>query len=131
MKQNFSELLSEWRGLQEELLSPSLPSTHSSASSSPPENQLVPRYPSAMDDNGLVGSGGDKSLSQDTLLVHRSDLEKLSTEAMMLKEFLPKVLNHDYVAMVGKLSHVEQGRGMIIISTVLLYCGAWFCMCFG
>ena len=110
MKQNFSELLSEWKSLQEELLSPSLSSTHSSASSSPPENQLVPRYPSSMDDNGVVGSGGDKSLSQDTLLVQRSDLEKLSTEAMMLKEFLPKVLNHDYVAMVGKLSHVEQGR---------------------
>lgn len=56
------------------------------------------------------GTSSDKSLGQQTLLVRRSDLEKLSTEAMMLKEFLPKVLNHEYVAMIGKLSHVEQGK---------------------
>ena len=56
-----------------------------------------------------MGTNSESSLSQDTLLVQRPDLEKLSAEAMMLKEFLPKVLNHDYVAMLGQLSQVEKG----------------------
>lgn len=69
-------------------------------------------------ENGVSASanGEDTSLGHETLLVRRSDLEKLSTEAMMLKEFLPKVLNHQYVAMVGKLSSVEQGKTIIYIT---------------
>ena len=110
VKQNLSELLAEWKSVQEELLSHS-PS--SSSAPSPPQNQLVPhlQQPAPRTHNNSQSSGGDmkQALGQDTLLVQRSDLEKLSTEAMMLKEFLPKVLNHDYVAMVGKLSNVEQG----------------------
>lgn len=91
--------MEEWRTLQRELFS-------SSPSSSPGGNQLVPHLPA---DREAVGTNSESSLSQDTLLVQRSDLEKLSAEAMMLKEFLPKVLNHDYVAMVGQLSQVEKG----------------------
>ena len=100
VKQNFSELVEEWRTLQREL-SPTSPSEFS-----PSGNQLVPHLPT---EEEAVGANSENPLSQDTLLVQRSDLEKLSAEAMMLKEFLPKVLNHDYVAMVGQLSHVEKG----------------------
>ena len=99
VKQNFSELVEEWRVLQE-LFS-------CSPSVSPSGNQLVPHLPAEGESVEVLNT--ENSLSQDTLLVRRSDLEKLSAEAMMLKEFLPKVLNHDYVAMVGQLSHVEKG----------------------
>ena len=97
VKQNFTELLEEWRTLQEELLSHSPPSSSSSSLSSPLECQLVPHQPEATLEHGispLAASSKDQSLGHETLLVQRSDLEKLSTEAMMLKEFLPKVLNH-------------------------------------
>ena len=110
VKQNFSELLEEWRSLQRELLS-------SSPSISPSGNQLVPHLP--VEVRGEVGISSDSSLSQDALLVQRTDLEKLSAEAMMLKEFLPKVLNHDYVAMVRQLSHVEKGTTMKPLYSVL------------
>ena len=105
VKHNFSELVEEWRALQRELF-PS--SVSPSCSSSPSGNQLVPHLPA---DGEGAGTNNESSLtsSQDTLLVQRSDLEKLSAEAMMLKEFLPKVLNHDYVAMIGQLSQVERG----------------------
>ena len=102
VKQNFSELVEEWRALQLELF----PSSPSPSSSSPGGNQLVPHLPA---EGEGAGTNSENSLSRDTLLVQRSDLEKLSAEAMMLKEFLPKVLNHDYVAMVGQLSQVENG----------------------
>ena len=107
VKHNFGELVEEWRALQRELF-PS--SVSPSCSSSPSGNQLVPHLPA---DGEGAGTNNESSLSltssQDTLLVQRSDLEKLSAEAMMLKEFLPKVLNHDYVAMIGQLSQVERG----------------------
>ena len=99
VKQNFSELVEEWRTLQQELF----PSSHSSSAGG---NQLVPHLSA---EGERAGTNSENSLSRDTLLVQRSDLEKLSAEAMMLKEFLPKVLNHDYVAMVGQLSQVENG----------------------
>lgn len=111
VKQNLSELVEEWKSLQQEFLSPS-PSSPSPSSSISPENQLVPS-PNELPLEEMMhgeGAGDEKSLSQQILLVRRSDLEKLSTEAMMLKEFLPKVLNHEYMAMIGKLSHVEQGK---------------------
>jgi hypothetical protein len=101
VKQNFSDLVEEWRALQLELFP-----TSPSSSSSPGGNQLVPHLPA---EGEGAGTNSSSSLSRDTLLVQRSDLEKLSAEAMMLKEFLPKVLNHDYVAMVGQLSQVENG----------------------
>ena len=110
VKQNLNELVEEWKSLQQELLSAS-PSSSPSLSSTSSDNQLVP-CPNELPLEVVHGEGasGDKSLGRQMLLVRRSDLEKLSTEAMMLKEFLPKVLNHEYVAMIGKLSHVEQGK---------------------
>ena len=110
VKLNLSELVEEWKSLQQEFLSHS-PSSSPSSSSASPNNQLVPSL-NELPLKAVHGEGAssDKSLGHQTLLVQRSDLEKLSTEAMMLKEFLPKVLNHEYVAMIGKLSHVEQGK---------------------
>lgn len=98
VRQNFSELVEEWRALQRDLFSQS----SLNSSQVPGGNQLVP-------EGERAGTSSESYLSQGTLLVQRSDLEKLSAEAMMLKEFLPKVLNHDYVAMVGQLSQVEKG----------------------
>lgn len=43
-----------------------------------------------------------------TLQVSRSDMERLVTEAMMLKEFLPRVLSPEYLAAPSRLTHVEQ-----------------------
>lgn len=43
------------------------------------------------------------------LLVNKADLEQLVTEAMMLKEFLPKVLTHDYLTSFSKLTQLDQG----------------------
>ena len=94
--------MEEWRALQRELFSQS----SLNSSQVPGGNQLVPHLPG---EGERAGTSSESYLSQDTLLVQRSDLEKLSAEAMMLKEFLPKVLNHDYVAMVGQLSQVEKG----------------------
>lgn len=44
-----------------------------------------------------------------TVLVSKTELESLATETMMLKEFLPKVLNHDYLSTFSQLSHIEKG----------------------
>ena len=43
------------------------------------------------------------------LLVNKADLEQLVTETMMLKEFLPKVLAHDYLTSFSKLTQLDQG----------------------
>ena len=43
------------------------------------------------------------------LLVNKADLECLVTEAMMLKEFLPKVLTPEYLTSFSKLTQIDQG----------------------
>ncbi|XP_064393333.1 heat shock factor 2-binding protein-like isoform X2 [Halichondria panicea] len=43
-----------------------------------------------------------------TVVVSKAELDSLATETMMLKEFLPKVLNPDYLSTFSQLSHVEQ-----------------------
>ncbi len=43
-------------------------------------------------------------------MVSKAELDLLATETMMLKEFLPKVLNPDYLSTFSQLSHVEQGE---------------------
>ena len=45
-----------------------------------------------------------------TVVVSKAELDLLATETMMLKEFLPKVLNPDYLSTFSQLSHVEQGE---------------------
>ena len=49
------------------------------------------------------------------LLVNKADLEQLVTETMMLKEFLPKVLTHDYLTSFSKLTQLDQGIRRISI----------------
>ncbi len=44
------------------------------------------------------------------MVVSKAELDSLVTETMMLKEFLPKVLNPDYLSTFSQLSHVEQGE---------------------
>ncbi len=44
------------------------------------------------------------------MVVSKAELDSLATETMMLKEFLPKVLNPDYLSTFSQLSHVEQGE---------------------
>ena len=44
------------------------------------------------------------------VLVRRADIEQLATEAMMLKDFLPKVLSPEYLSMPRALTAKEQGR---------------------
>lgn len=41
--------------------------------------------------------------------VRKSDLEKLSTEVMQLKEFLPRVLNGDLIQMLQKARTAQTG----------------------
>lgn len=41
--------------------------------------------------------------------VRKSDLEKLATEVMQLKEFLPRVLNGDLIQMVQKARTAQTG----------------------
>ena len=45
----------------------------------------------------------------DMLTVHRGDLDRLATETMMLKEFLPKLLTPDFLGALGKLTQREKG----------------------
>lgn len=45
---------------------------------------------------------------QQLLLVHRTDLDKLATEAMMLREFVLKILSPDYTSALAKLTSTEQ-----------------------
>ncbi len=44
------------------------------------------------------------------MLVSEAELDSLATETMMLKEFLPKVLNSDYLSSFSQLSQTEHGE---------------------
>jgi len=50
---------------------------------------------------------------QQQLLVNKADLECLVTEAMMLKEFLPKVLTPEYLTSFSKLTQIDQELQMV------------------
>lgn len=54
--------------------------------------------------------------------MHRTDLDKLATETMMLREFIVKVLSPDYTSALSKLTHAEQGArfGCVAASGVIL-----------
>lgn len=45
----------------------------------------------------------------DFVRVRKSNLEKLTTEVMQLKEFLPKVLNRDLIETVAKARAAQAG----------------------
>lgn len=60
-------------------------------------------YAVTFDPSLANNSGGDQ------VIVSKADLDALATEAMMLKEFLPKVLNAEYLSTFSQLSHIEQG----------------------
>ena len=53
-----------------------------------------------------VTGGGDQ---EPVVTVSKANLDALATEALMLKEFLPKVLNADYLSTFSQLAHIEQG----------------------
>ncbi|KAM3936008.1 heat shock factor 2-binding protein [Leptodactylus fuscus] len=46
-------------------------------------------------------------LESDFLVVRRQDLERLTTEVMQMKEFLPRILNHDLLHNVQRLEVAE------------------------
>ena len=56
------------------------------------------------------------------MLVSKTELDTLATETMMLKEFLPKVLNPDYLSSFSQLSHIEQGERLHCV-----VCGSAVC----
>ena len=47
------------------------------------------------------------------LLVKRTDLDQLVSEAMMLKEFLPSLLTPEHLSAVGRLTTAEQSESSL------------------
>ncbi len=47
-------------------------------------------------------------------MVSEADIDSLATETMMLKEFLPKVLNSDYLSSFTQLSHIQHGEYLCV-----------------
>jgi hypothetical protein len=95
VKENLNELMVDWRSLQQDI-----PVGNDSHSEHTPVSTA---NPIAMLSSKLLCQ------QQSTLVtVQRTDLDKLATETMMLKEFLPKILTADFVGAQGRLTQQEQ-----------------------
>lgn len=62
------------------------------------------------------------------VVVRRGELERLVTEVMMLREFLPKVLSQEYLGAFTRLTQLEQGQsslttwGLSLVPRILPAC---------
>lgn len=59
-------------------------------------------------------------LQDDFVRVRKKDLDKLTTEVMQLREFLPRVLNRDLIEALHKARAAQTSIYIIIIIVTLL-----------
>lgn len=105
--------MKDWHLFQHELQSDAL-KTPAGASLATGKGDQQQVYHVVAANNSKVSNCIDKSCpihvrTRIQLLVNKADLECLVTEAMMLKEFLPKVLTPEYLTSFSKLTQIDQG----------------------
>lgn len=60
-------------------------------------------------------------LQDDFVRVRKSDLDKLTTEVMQLREFLPRVLNRDFSEVLHKVRAAQTSTWAVIAIIILVF----------